>query len=216
MLEGDIFKKLADGVAEGDVEKTKAAAREALANNIDAYKALMDGCSKGMALVSQKYQCGEAYVPEIMISAEAMYAAMDILKPHIKLDPTKVSAKVVLGVVEGDIHDIGKNIVKLLLEVAGFRVVDLGADVVLRKFIDVVKEEKPDVLALSALMTTTMLGMPETINMLKDAGVRANVKVIVGGAPLSAEYAEKIGADGYAKDGAQAVQLVENLVAGGK
>ncbi len=210
------MKRLAEGVAEGDVDKTKKAAREAVEEKVDAYKALMEGCSKGMALISQRYQCGEAYVPEIMVSAEAMYAAMDILKPYVKLDSTKVPAKVVLGVVEGDIHDIGKNIVKLLLEVAGFKVVDLGADVVLRKFIDVVKEEKPEVLALSALMTTTMLGMPETINMLKEAGVRGNVRVIVGGAPLSPEYAEKIGADGYAKDGAQAVQVIESMVKGRK
>ncbi len=203
---------MCDAVVEGEVETCAKAAKDALDAGLDAYETLKEGCAKGMAIMSDKYEKREAFVPEILASAEAMYAAIDILKPYIKVPPTVVPGKIILGVCEGDIHDIGKNIIKIFLEIAGNTVIDLGRDVRLKAFIEKVREEKPDILAMSALMTTSMLGMPDTIELLKDAGLRDGVKVIIGGAPISDAFAEKIGADGYGKDAPAALKTVEGLI----
>lgn len=212
-MKEEILNGLAEAVVSGDTEKAEKLAKEALANGIDPYEAIMEGCSKGMSIVSQKYECGDMYVPEILCSAEAMNIAIEILKPHIKVDPTAVPKKIVLGVTKGDVHEIGKNLVKLMMEAAGFKVVDLGRDVPTEKFVEAVKKEDADVCAMSALMTTSMVFMPEIISQVKK--VKPNVITMVGGGPLSLDTARQYGADGYAKDASLAVKVTKELLSRG-
>jgi len=209
-MKEEILKGLADTVIAGDVEECEAFAKKAIAEGVDAYDAIMDGCARGMRTVSEKYESGEMYVPEILCSAEAMYKAMDILKPHLKTEKLGTPKKIVLGVVRGDIHDIGKNLVKLMMEAAGFRVIDIGRDVPNEKFIEAVKVEGADICAMSALMTTSMIFMPEIIKEMKQKA--PNTITMVGGGPLSADLAETYGADGYAKDAAVAVKVAKDLL----
>jgi len=206
----EILNGLADAVIAGDVEKAEKCAKDSISADMDAYTSIMEGCAKGMNVVSKKYECGETYVPEILCSAEAMNAAMDILKPHLKADATAVPKKIVLGVTKGDVHEIGKNLVKLMLEAAGFKVIDLGKDVPTEKFVAAVKEEDADICALSALMTTSMIFMPDVIREVRR--VKPSIVTMVGGGPLSAETAEVYGADGYAKDASVAVKVAKQLV----
>jgi corrinoid protein of di/trimethylamine methyltransferase len=205
----EILRGLAEAVVEGDADKAKRLAEEAIKEGIDAYEAIMEGCAKGMQIVSEKFEKGEMFVPEVLCSADAMYAAMDVLKPHIKIEKG-ARAKVVIGTVEGDIHDIGKNLVKAMLEAAGAEVIDLGRDVPLRKFVEVAKEVDADIIAMSALMTTTMLGMRTVVEMAKKEGLKS--KTLIGGAPTSPEFARSIGADAHGKDAAEAVRIVKELV----
>jgi methylmalonyl-CoA mutase cobalamin-binding domain/chain len=163
-----------------------------------------------MSIVSEKYEKGEMYVPEILCSAEAMYAAMDVLKPRLKTEQIGIPRKVVLGVVRGDIHDIGKNLVKLMMEAAGFKVIDLGRDVPDERFVEAVLKEGADICGMSALMTTSMIFMPEIIKELKQKA--PNTITMVGGGPLSQELASTYGADGYAKDAAAAIRVAKELL----
>jgi len=215
MSEQELFDKLSDAVVKGDNKGIQDLSNEVINNGYDPYDALIKGCAAGMKIVSDKYEKKEMYVPQILLSARAMYAALDVLKPHIKVDAGTSSGNIAIGTVEGDIHDIGKNIVKLLLEIAGYNVTDLGRGVPLTNFVQTVKDGEVDVIAMSALMSTSMLGMPEVINMLQDAGIRDNVKVMVGGAPITRQYAEKIGADGYAENGPAAIKVAQSLTTGG-
>ena len=211
----DVLKGLKDAVVEGDEDACVRYANKALEIGIDPYDAIMQGCGAGMAVSSDLYEQRKVFVPEILLSAEAMYAAMDILKPHLKAKvagSAEVKGGVVIGVVEGDIHDIGKNLVKIMLDAAGFTIYDLGRDVQLEAFVDAVKEHNAEVLCLSTLMTTTMVGMQEIITMLRDKGVRDKVKVLVGGAPITPDYTARIGADAYGEDAAKAVRIAEKLV----
>ncbi len=212
MDEMEILKGLANAVVQGDSDASKKYANEAVSSGVDAYNAINNGCAQGMAIISKKYDDGEVYVPDILVASQAMYDAITILKPHIKTEATSKPGKIVLGVVEGDVHDIGKNIVKIMLDAAGFNVIDLGRDVRLKQFIETVKSENPDMLGLSALMTMSMMAIPETITMLKDAGIREKVKVIIGGAPVSAMFAEKVGADGYGQNAPDAVKLAKKIM----
>lgn len=205
-----ILEGLADSVVSGDVERCIEYARKALEEGIDAYEAIMDGCARGMSIVSEKYEKGEMYVPEILCSAEAMYAAIEVLKPHIKTERLGTPKKVVLGVVRGDIHDIGKNLVKLMMEAAGFQVIDLGRDVPNERFVETVLREKADICGMSALMTTSMIFMPEIIKELKRRA--PGTITMVGGGPLSQDLANAYGADGYAKDAAAAVRVAKELL----
>ncbi|MBC7121266.1 MAG: corrinoid protein [Candidatus Methanosuratus sp.] len=214
MEKSDILKGLADATIAGDTEKAVEWAKKALEAGIDAYEAIMDGCSVGMNVVSEKYEKGEMYVPEILCSAEAMYAALEVLRPHLKTATMGVPKKVVLGVVRGDIHDIGKNLVKLMFDAAGFKVIDLGKDVPNEKFVEAAVKEGADLVGLSALMTTSMVNMPIVINELKKKSNKA--VTMVGGGTLSPELAENYGADGYAKDAAEAVKVAKALLTGGK
>jgi len=210
-MKEEILKGLSQAVVDGDVDKAKQFAQEAIANKIDAYEAIMEGCAKGMNEVSHKYETGECYVPEVLCSAEAMNEAMAILKPYVKVDPTAMPKKVVLGVTKGDVHEIGKNLVKLMFEAAGFKVIDIGKDVPTEKFAETVKNENADICACSALMTTSIIFMPDIIKAVR--AVKPNIITMVGGGPLSADTAEKYGADGYAKDAAVAVKVAKDLVA---
>ncbi|MCQ5374252.1 MAG: corrinoid protein [Candidatus Methanomethylicia archaeon] len=209
-MKDEILRGLTDSVVSGDVEKCVEYAKKALEAGIDAYEAIMEGCARGMSIVSEKYEKGEMYVPEILCSAEAMYAAMDVLRPHLKAESIGTPRKVVLGVVRGDIHDIGKNLVKLMMEAAGFQVIDLGRDVPNEKFVEAVLREKADICGMSALMTTSMIFMPEIIRELKKKA--PETITMVGGGPLSQELAKAYGADGYAKDAAVAIRVAKELL----
>jgi 5-methyltetrahydrofolate--homocysteine methyltransferase len=162
--------------------------------------------------VGKMFEEGEFFIPEMLIAARAMQAGLAVLKPHLMQADVKATGRVVAGTVKGDLHDIGKNLVCMLLEGAGFEIIDLGTDVVPEKFVEVVKEGKADIVALSALLTTTMPNMKVTIEALKNAGVREKAKVIIGGAPLTQAYADQIGADGYAPDASRAVALAKSLM----
>ncbi|MBC7113459.1 MAG: corrinoid protein [Candidatus Methanomethyliales bacterium] len=211
-MKDEILRGLTDSVVSGDVEKCVEYAKKALEAGIDAYEAIMEGCARGMSIVSEKYEKGEMYVPEILCSAEAMYAAMEVLRPHLKVEHVGTPRKVVLGVVRGDIHDIGKNLVKLMMEAAGFQVIDLGRDVPNERFVDIAVREGADIVGLSALMTTSMVVMPEVIKEIKKRSPKT--LTMVGGGPLSPELAKAYGADGYAKDASQAVRVAKSLIGG--
>ena len=207
-----MLEKLKRAVLSGDDERAAELTKKALEEGIEPGKVLNEALIPAMEIVGREYEEGERYVPEMLISAEAMKAAMEVLRPRLMETGVRLKGKVVIGTVEGDLHDIGKNLVAMMLEGAGFEVIDLGVEVTAERFIQAVREHKPDVLGMSALLTTTMIHMPEVIEALKEAGLREEVKVIVGGAPVTQEYAEKIGADGYAPDAASAVEVVKKLL----
>ncbi|AKB24043.1 5-methyltetrahydrofolate--homocysteine methyltransferase [Methanosarcina sp. MTP4] len=206
----EILNGLAEAVVEGDASKCVELANKALENNVDAYDAVINGCAHGMSIVSDKYEKREMFVPEILLAARAMQGAVDILKPYIKADEIKESGRVAIGVVLGDIHDIGKNLVKLLLETAGLTVFDLGKDVIPEDFQDKIKEEHVDLVALSALMTTSMMEMKEDVKLFKEEFPA--VKIMVGGAPVSQEFCDSIGADGYADNASEAIRVAQRLL----
>ncbi|MFC2041419.1 B12-binding domain-containing protein [Chloroflexota bacterium] len=185
--------------------------KQALANNIDVNEVINHGLTEGMNIVGQKFESKEFFIPDMLASAEAVGAAMEILEPHLAKSGVKAKGKMIVATVEGDLHDIGKNIVSILLRGAGYTVKDLGNDIEPHVIVDAVKAENPQFVGLSALLTSTMVRMGDTIQALKDAGLRDKVKVIVGGAPVSEEFAKSIGADGYGADGFHAVTVVESL-----
>jgi len=207
-----IFEELADEVQKGNSESVEELTKRALSQGISAEDILNNGLVAGMNIVSKKFKNNEIFIPEVLISAKSMYSGLGIIKPLLSELNVKSKGKVVIGTVKGDLHDIGKNIVAMLLQGAGFDVVDLGADVPKEKFLEFVKNEGADILAMSALLTTTMIYMKETIETLKNAGLRENVKVIIGGAPVTESYAAQIDADGYAPDAASTVDLTKRLL----
>jgi corrinoid protein of di/trimethylamine methyltransferase len=208
------FEHIKKAVIEMDDQKVEAFVREALDKDRDVTAILESGLIAGMKEVGRLFSCKEYYVPEVLLASEAFYAGFEIINPLIKKSSRQPKAKIVMGVVEGDIHDIGKNIVKVMLEASGFQVIDLGRDVPLSEFLISVEHEKPAVLALSSLMTTTMTCMEDIINGLKQKDLRDAVKVVVGGAPVNEEFAQKIGADGYGQDAAHAVQVIDRIING--
>ena len=183
--------------------------QQALDQGIPTENIITDGLTAGMQVVGEKFSAKEYFIPDMLASAEAVGAAMDILKPHLEASNVETKGKFAIVTVKGDIHDIGKNIVAILLKGAGYEVYDLGTDVSTDKIVDFVREEKPNYLGMSALLTTTMLGMGEVIEALKEAGVRDSVKVLIGGAAVSEDYAKEIGADAYCVDGFDAVKLLD-------
>jgi len=203
---------LTDAVLSGNVKLAIKASNKVIEENIDAYEAIMKGCAEAMRIAGEKFEKHEIYVPELLISARAMNSAIDILKPHMKTEMQTNSGKIVLGVVEGDIHDIGKNLVKLMLETSGFEVIDLGKDVPVDTFIEKAKEVDADLIGLSALMTTSMQTMEQIVKKAKESNIRA--KILIGGAPVSKDFAEKIQADGYAADAVEAVKVAKELIRG--
>jgi corrinoid protein of di/trimethylamine methyltransferase len=208
----EIINGLKTAIVNGDEEAAAKWAKEAIAAGLDAYELVTKYGGEAMAIVNQKYEKKEYFVPEVLCAANALNVAVDILTPYMKVDKTTVPATVVLGVVEGDIHDIGKNLVKIMLSAAGFNVIDLGKDVPLQKFLEKAKEVKADVVGMSALMSTTMPGMKKVISLFQEAGVRNKVKVIVGGGPVTEEWALSIGADARPHDASAAVGVVKQLV----
>ena len=184
---------------------------KALAQGVSVENIINQGLSEGMNIVGQKFEAKEYFIPDMLASAEAVGAAMEILEPHLAKSGIKPKGKIIVATVKGDLHDIGKNIVSILLRGAGYMVKDLGNDVEPQAIVDAVREERPMFLGLSALLTSTMIHMGDTIQTLTESGLRDSVKVIIGGAPVSEEFAGSIGADGYGADGFQAVAVVESL-----
>jgi 5-methyltetrahydrofolate--homocysteine methyltransferase len=208
----ELLNALKEAVIVGNANAAKELTEKALAENIPAKTILDDALIPGMMVVGEKFKNNEYYVPEVLIAARAMYAALDLLRPILSQSDIEPIGTVVIGTVKGDLHDIGKNLVRMMLEGGGFRVIDLGVDVSPEKFIQAIKENNAQILAMSALLTTTMPSMKVTIDALKEAGLRDKVKVMVGGAPVTQQWADEIGADGYAPDAASAVDKAKELL----
>jgi dimethylamine corrinoid protein len=205
----ELYKKIAQAVVDMDEEETVKLSKEVITENYDAYEAIDKGLSAGMEEAGKLFEEEEYFVPELLLCSDAMYVGLDILKPHIKTKNTEVRHKVVIGVIEGDTHDIGKNLVKIMLETAGF---DLGRDISAKTFVKKAKEENADIIAISTLMTTTMEGMNEVIKILEKEKIRDQFKIMIGGGPVSQSFADKIGADGYSINATEAVVLAKRLV----
>lgn len=202
----DSLKKLEDALIEGDIDAVKTLTNEALAAGQEPQAVLDRGLLAGMDVVGQRFRDGDMFIPEVLRCAKAMHGAMEVLRPLLAASGAPSAGTLVIGTVEGDLHDIGKNLVGMMFEGAGFKVVDLGIDVKAETFVEAVQTHKPDLLGLSALLTTTMPQMSKIIGALKEADVLNGLKIMVGGAPVTAEFAEEIGADAY---GASAVSAVE-------
>jgi len=203
---------ISEALQKGDASTVEKLVRLSLAEGLTPKEILEKGLIQGMDIIGEKFKKNEVYVPEVLIAARAMHAGMDVLKPKLTETGVKNIGKVIIGTVKGDLHDIGKNLVKMMLEGAGFEVIDLGVDVGEEKFIEAIKEQKPNIVGMSALLTTTMINMPKVINAIKNAGLREKVKIMIGGAPITKNYAEQIGADGYSPDAASAVTDAKKLI----
>ena len=206
------YQDLFNSILDGDVAGTAAGVNQALEAKDDPAEILNQGMIAAMKEVGRLFEEGEYYVPEMLIAARAMKAGLVILKPHLVDSGIEPAGTIAVGTVKGDLHDIGKNLVAMMLEGAGFAIMDLGTDVAPEKFVAAIQDDGVDVVALSALLTTTMPSMKATIEAIDSAGLRENVKVIVGGAPVTQEYATQIGADGFAADASGAVTVTESLL----
>lgn len=206
------YQELADSIIKGDNVKSKEIAQKLVDEGVSAVEILNDGLMPGMDVVGKKFKANEFYIPEVLIAARAMHAAMDIIKPLLSETGTDTKGKIIIGTVQGDLHDIGKNLVGMMLEGGGYTVVDLGVDIPSEKFVEEIKKNGVKLIGLSALLTTTMTGMKTVIDTLKADKETAGVKVMVGGAPLTQEYADSIGAAGYAPDASSAVDLANELL----
>jgi len=207
-----VLDDLRQSVIEGSRNQTQDLVRKAIAENLSAEQILKQGLISAMAEVGRLFECGEFYVPEMLIAARAMQSGLSILRPYLVDAKVQAIGKVVIGTVQGDLHDIGKNLVAMMLEGAGFEVIDLGVDVPPEKYVQAVKEHHPDLVACSALLTTTMPRMKDIIEALKGNGLRDQVKVLVGGAPVTESFANQIGADLCAIDAASASTRAKELV----
>jgi corrinoid protein of di/trimethylamine methyltransferase len=210
----DLFKRMAQAVIDGDDEEAAALAKEAVDQGVDPLEAINQGFSAGMDVVGELYASGEYFLPDLILGGEAMKAALAILEPALKAagESREVVGRVVLGSVKGDIHEIGKSLVGSMLAAGGFEVYDLGIDIASSEFVTKVQEYGADILALSALLTTTMLHQREVIELLVESGLRDKVKVMVGGSPVTQGWADQIGADGYAEDASTAVVAAKKLM----
>ncbi|MBP2636196.1 MAG: metH 3 [Firmicutes bacterium] len=208
----ELFKKLSDAVVDMNEEETVSLANQIIAEKVDAYEAVEKGLSNGMDRAGKLFEEEEYFIPELLLCSDAMYAGLEVLKGHIKVAEEGEKRKVVIGVVEGDTHDIGKNLVKIMLETSGFDVFDLGRDIAPAAFVEKAKEVGADIIALATLMTTTMEGMASVVQLLQQQNIKDKYKVIIGGGPISQGFADKIGADGYAVNAADAVRLSRRLL----
>lgn len=208
-----ILKELHTAIVEGNRKQASASVQAALDAHVSSEVILKEAMIPAMRSVGEMFSCGEYYVPEMLVAARAMQDGLTILKPHLVKTNIVSEGKVVLGTVVGDMHDIGKNLVGIMLEGAGFEIIDLGINVPPAKFVDAIRTHQPDLVGMSALLTTTMPGMKATLDALEAAGLRKRTKVLVGGAPVTTEFAKTIGADGYAQDASRAVELAKSLLA---
>jgi len=208
----DILQEISTAVIEGSLDDIVDMTEDALDDGLSAQQILDSGLMAGMDYVGVEFKAGNMFVPEVLRSARTMQSSMDILKPLLAASGVRMVGKVLLGTVKGDLHDIGKNLVGMMCEGAGFEVKDLGKDVTPEAFIEAVKEFEPDVVGMSALLTTTMRSMEHTIKALEEAGLRDKVKVMIGGAPVTQTFADQIGADGYASNAASATDLAKSFV----
>ncbi|MFN3534139.1 MAG: B12-binding domain-containing protein [Desulfatiglandales bacterium] len=207
----ELLKQLKEGVINYNEEQVKEAASKAIELGYPALEMIMDGLAAGMEVVGELYERNEYFVPEVLMCADALYAGLDILRPHVPKQESGVVAQVVIGSVQGDVHDIGKNLVKMMFDVAGWQVHDLGRDVPLEKFVEEQLRTDAEVVAMSAMMTTTMLGMKKVIKMIKEKN--PNVAIMLGGAPVTKDVANLFGADGYAESAGNAVQEAIKMIA---
>jgi len=207
-----LLEEIRGGIIKGNAKLVQEKVQSALDAHLPPGQILNEGMISAMQEVGRLYEAGDYFVPEMLIAARAMKQGLAILKPHLISANIKPIGKVVAGSVQGDLHDIGKNLVSLMLEGAGFEICDLGVDASPQKFVDAVRANSPDIVAMSALLTTTMPRMKDTVEALKAAGLRDSVKVIIGGAPVTEAYARDIGADGYGRDASQAVALAKSLL----
>lgn len=210
----ELLQAIYQAILEGDKAATPGGVQAALDAKLDPQTILSDGMIAAMREVGRLFEEGEYFIPEMLISARAMQAGLAVLKPALAGASIQTAGRVAIGTVRGDLHDIGKNLVAMMLEGAGFEVVDLGVDVTPEKFVAAVREQGVDIVAMSALLTTTMTTMEATIQALEAAGLRQKVKVIIGGAPINQAYADRIGADGYSPDASRAVALAQSLLGG--
>jgi 5-methyltetrahydrofolate--homocysteine methyltransferase len=208
----EILSQISTAVIQGNLDDVIDLTKDALDDGLDAQEILNRGLTPGMDYVGVEFRAGNMFVPEVLRSARSMQASMDILKPLLAQSGVKMIGKVLLGTVKGDLHDIGKNLVGMMCEGAGFEVKDLGRDIAPDIFVQAIKEFEPDVLGMSALLTTTMRAMEHTIRAMEEAGVRDKVKVMVGGAPVTQSFADQIGADGYASNAASAAEMARKFV----
>lgn len=207
------YQDLADSIIAGDNVKSKEITQKLVDSGVSSSEILNEGLVPGMEVVGRKFKANEMYIPEVLIAARAMHAAMDIIKPMLSASGAKMKGTVIIGTVQGDLHDIGKNLVGMMLEGGGFSVIDVGVDIPAEKFVEEAKKSNAKLIGLSALLTTTMPVMKDVIAALKADSATADVNVMVGGAPLTQEYADSIGAKGYAPDASSAVDLASKLLA---
>jgi corrinoid protein of di/trimethylamine methyltransferase len=212
MTQEELFRALSDAVVGMDEEKTRQLSNLAVEQGIDAYTTIEQGLVDGMNRAGQLFETEEYFIPELLLCSDAMYIGLDILRPHLKRADSGPRPKIVIGVVEGDTHDIGKNLVKIMLEASGYELVDLGRDIPPQRFLDEAIKADAKVIALSTLMTTTMDAMADVIKLLQASNLRSRFKVIVGGGPISQSFADRIGADGYAAGAPATVKLVKTLL----
>ena len=210
--ENELHQGLSDAVLDMDEDKAEELAKEVVAEELDAYAAIDSGLAHGMERAGALFEDGEYFVPELILCSDAMYKGLDVLKPHLKVEGHGRKPRAVIGVVEGDTHDIGKNLVRIMTEAGGFDMTDLGRDVPPNVFIDRAVEEDAELILVSTLMTTTMSKMSDVIKLLIERGLRDRFKVMVGGGPISQAFADRIGADGYSRNAAEAVRLAKSLV----
>ena len=208
-----LFEKLAERLMAGKIDEVKELSQQALDQGAAPRDIIDKGLLAGMDVVGKRFKAGDMFIPEVLLCARCMHGAMDILKPLLSEADSAGVGVYVIGTVEGDLHDIGKNLVSMMLQGAGFEVIDLGVNISPQKFVDAVNEHKPAVLGLSALLTTTMPKMEETINALKEAGIRDQVKIMAGGAPVTQAFVDEIGADAYGANAASATEKAKELIA---
>ncbi len=207
-----LFEKLAERLIAGKIDEVKELSQQGLDQGATARDIIDKGLLAGMDVVGKRFKAGDMFIPEVLLCARCMHAAMDILKPMLSEGDSAGVGVYLIGTVEGDLHDIGKNLVSMMLQGAGFEVIDMGTNVTPQQFVDAVKEHKPAILGLSALLTTTMPKMEETINALKEAGVRDQIKIMAGGAPVTQSFVEEIGADAYGANAASATEKAKELM----
>ncbi|MDK2881543.1 MAG: 5-methyltetrahydrofolate--homocysteine methyltransferase [Clostridia bacterium] len=203
---------VAQGVIEGNVDKVKDLTASLLESGIDPLEIVNQGLIVGMNTVGERFKAGDMFVPEVLMCAKAMSSGMELVKSRLAGRKVQSAGKLLIGTVKSDLHDIGKNLVAMMVESAGFEVINLGVDVDPEKFVNAIKEYQPDIVGMSALLTTTLPYMKETIEAIEEAGLRDQVKIIIGGAPVTQNYADQIGADGYAPEAASATELCKKLM----
>jgi 5-methyltetrahydrofolate--homocysteine methyltransferase len=206
------WQTIKDAIFNGSIDKTPALVQQAISEGESPEDILEKGLIAGMAEVGVKFKSNEIFVPEVLIAAKAMHSALDVLEPLLANTGVKPKATVVVGTVKGDLHDIGKNLVVMMLKGAGFKVVDIGIDAPAKRFLDKAESENASLIAMSSLLTTSMPSMKATIDLLKEKGMQGKIKTVIGGAPVTQAYADQIGADGYAQDASSAVDKAKELL----
>jgi len=213
----ELMERIVEATVAGDQDACTALAQEVIDTGVDPLEAIEQGYSRGMQIVGEKFSRMEYYLPELLRCADAMKAAMEVLRPHLGSSRgQQAQGVIVLGTIQGDLHDLGKNIVRTMLEAAGYTVHDLGCDVQVRRFVDKAEESGADIIAASAILTTTMAYMPDLVSLLSELGLRERFRVMLGGAPVTPEFAQQAGADAYGENAAEAADVAKRLLAGSK